>query len=82
MRGQDRLKVLVLSQGDLAAADPSSPRIGSMPLRGMEIYSRFFVDSGLTSQLVPPSAIVTNQFIADANDFNHKAFIAQAKQMK
>jgi NitT/TauT family transport system substrate-binding protein len=79
---QNEVKVLVLSQGDLAAADPSSPRIGTMPLRGMEIYSQFFVDNGLTSQLVPPSAIVTNQFIPGANDFNHKAFIAQAKLMK
>ena len=42
-----------------------------MPLRGMEIYT-FLVDNGLTSQLVPPSAIVTNQFIAYANDFDQR----------
>jgi len=35
----------------------------------------------LTSALVPAAAIVTNQFIAFANDFDKKAWIAQVKAM-
>jgi NitT/TauT family transport system substrate-binding protein len=75
-------KVLQLSQGDLAGADPSSPRIGYMSLRGIGVYTKFFADGGITNTAVPADAIVTNQFIAAANDFDHKAFIAQAKAMK
>jgi NitT/TauT family transport system substrate-binding protein len=78
---QDEARVLVLSQGDLAGADPSNPRIGYMPVNRMEIYTKFMADTGLTSQVVPASAIVTNEFIDFANDFDHKAFIAQAKAM-
>jgi ABC-type nitrate/sulfonate/bicarbonate transport system substrate-binding protein len=75
-------KVLELSQGDLAGADPSNPRIGYMSPTGIGVYTKFFADNGLTSRQVPASALVTNQFIAAANDFDHKAFIAQAKAMK
>jgi hypothetical protein len=39
-------------------------------------------DNGLTQQIVPASAIMTDQYIAYANDFDHAAFIAQAKQMR
>jgi hypothetical protein len=53
-----------------------------MPVNGMEIYTKFMAASGLTSQVVPASAIVTNQFIDFANDFDKKAFIAQVKAMK
>jgi NitT/TauT family transport system substrate-binding protein len=75
-------KVLQLSQGDLAGADPSNPRIGYMSPTGIGVYTKFFADNGITPRQVPASALVTNQFIAAANDFDHKAFIAQAKAMR
>jgi NitT/TauT family transport system substrate-binding protein len=69
-------------EGDLPAADPSNARIGYLPLRGIELYGKFFVADGLTAQLVPASAIVTNEFIEYANDFDKRAFIARVKQLR
>jgi NitT/TauT family transport system substrate-binding protein len=74
-------KLLQLDQGQLPGYDPLSKRIGAMPLVGMQLYSRFLYDQGYTSQLVPASDIVTDTFIDAANDFDHKAFIAQVKRM-
>jgi NitT/TauT family transport system substrate-binding protein len=73
---------LVMLQGDLPGADPGSKRIGYMPLNGIQIYSKFLNAAGFSKTLVPASEIVTNQFIAYANDFDHQAFIAKAKGMK
>jgi NitT/TauT family transport system substrate-binding protein len=73
---------IVLLQGDLPGADPGSKRIGYMPLNGIEIYAKFLNAAGFTKSVVPASEIVTNQFIAYANDFDHNAFIAKAKAMK
>jgi NitT/TauT family transport system substrate-binding protein len=75
-------QLLSISQSMLAGYDPTSKRIGEMPLRGIEVLTKFMQDNGLTTQIVPASAIVTNQFIDYANDFNHTAFIAQAKRMR
>lgn len=75
-------RLLSISQNQLAGYDPSSPAIGKMSAAGMGFLANFLYQSGLTTQLVPTSAIVTDQFIAFANDFDHKAFIAQAKAMR
>jgi NitT/TauT family transport system substrate-binding protein len=61
------------------AYDLSNPRIGYLPVRGMELYCRDFYDAGLTPSLVPGADLVTNEFVAFANDFDRKAVIAQAK---
>jgi NitT/TauT family transport system substrate-binding protein len=79
---QTTAQELMMLQGDLPGADPGSNRIGYMPLNGIQIYSKFLNAAGFTKTVVPASEIVTNQFIAYANDFDHKAFIAQAKAMK
>ena len=47
----------------------------------MRILTKFMADNGLTTNVVPADAIVTDQFIEYANDFDHKAFIAKAKAM-
>ncbi len=73
---------ITLLQGDLPGADPGSKRIGFMPPNGINIYSKFLNAAGFSKTAVPASEIVTNQFIAYANDFDHKAFIAQAKAMR
>jgi NitT/TauT family transport system substrate-binding protein len=69
-------------QNDLAGADPANPRIGYLPPNGVALYCKFFYDAGLTSTLVPASAIVTNQFIPFANDFDKKAWIAEVRRMQ
>jgi NitT/TauT family transport system substrate-binding protein len=70
---------LSLLQDDLPGHDPDNPRIGYMSPQGLELYSRILTDYGLTHAVVPASAIVTNQFIAFANDIDRKAVIAQAR---
>jgi hypothetical protein len=48
----------------------------------MTLYSKYLFDQGFTSELVPATDIVTNQFIEYANDFDHKAFIDEVKRMR
>jgi NitT/TauT family transport system substrate-binding protein len=69
-------------ESDLPAVDLSNPRIGYMPLRGIEVYSKFMAAQGLIKDVVPASAVATNEFVAYANDFDKKAWIAQVKAMK
>jgi NitT/TauT family transport system substrate-binding protein len=73
---------LVALQGHLVGADPTSPRIGEMPLSGIAFYCQLLYNDGLTPALVPASEIVTNQFIAYANGFDKKAWIAEVKRMR
>jgi NitT/TauT family transport system substrate-binding protein len=65
----------------LPGVNPNSMRIGELPVSKMRILTKFMADNGLTTNVVPADAIVTDQFIAYANDFDHKAFIAKAKAM-
>jgi ABC-type nitrate/sulfonate/bicarbonate transport system substrate-binding protein len=69
-------------EDDLPGADPSNQRIGAFPLRDMAVLSRTLHDYGMTSTVVPAGAVVTNQFVAYANDFDHRAVIALAKAMR
>jgi NitT/TauT family transport system substrate-binding protein len=61
------------------AYDLSDPRIGYLSARGLALYCKFFQDAGITPDLVPGASFVDNQFVAFANDFDKKAFIAKAK---
>jgi NitT/TauT family transport system substrate-binding protein len=72
-------RILEALENDFPAADPSSKRIGYFPPLGVQLYSTILTQYGLAKTAVPGSAIVTNQFIPYANDFDHKAVIAQAK---
>jgi ABC-type nitrate/sulfonate/bicarbonate transport system substrate-binding protein len=71
---------LELLQGDLLAADPANKRIGYLSPLGLGVLSKVLQDYGLTHSLVPASAITTDQFIAFANDFDHRAVVAYAKR--
>jgi len=71
---------LTLLRDYLPAADPSNPRIGYLPPRGLELYSKLLVDYGIMNQPPPVAAIATDQFIAFANDFDHAAVIALARK--
>ena len=72
---------LIGLQGHLVGADPSSDRIGEMPVKGIALYCKALYDAGLTPTLVPVADIVTNQFIAYANGFDKKAWIAEVRKM-
>jgi len=71
--------VFVQLRPDLPGTDPMSKRIGALPLTGMQIYAKTLQQYGMTKEVVPVSAIATNEFIDFANDFDHKAAIAAAK---
>lgn len=75
-------RLLANSQNLLPAHDLNNKRIGEMPLRGMQVLAKYMVANGLTTQLIPAQQLVTDRFIPYANDFDHAAFIAQAKAMK
>ena len=77
----DMTRYITLIQDYLPAADPGNKRIGYLSPQGLEVYSKLLTDFGITSRVVPSSAIVTDQFIAFANDFDHQAVIALAKNM-
>jgi NitT/TauT family transport system substrate-binding protein len=74
-------RLLSFAQDQLPGIDPTSKKIGYLSPRGLQIYSRFMADNGLTKSVVPISAVLTDQFIDYANDFDHEAFIAQVKRL-
>jgi NitT/TauT family transport system substrate-binding protein len=76
-----RIKTLEIEmlEDDLPGHDPMNPRIGYMSPEGLAIFSRTLADYGRLHSTVPIAAIVTNQFIPFANDFDRKALIAQAR---
>jgi NitT/TauT family transport system substrate-binding protein len=78
----DKAGELALLQDDLPAADPGNKRIGYMSPRNLDVLSTVLTGYGVTHQHVPASAIVTDQFVDFANDFDHKAVIALAKRMR
>jgi NitT/TauT family transport system substrate-binding protein len=66
-------------QDDFPAADPSSKRICYLSPAGLQLYSSYLMQSGMTKSVVPGAAIATDQFIAYANDFDHRALAAYIK---
>jgi NitT/TauT family transport system substrate-binding protein len=76
------VSVLNALQNNLAGADPANARIGYTPVSGIALYCQFLYNAGLTSTLVPASAVVTNQFIPYANDFDKNAWIAAVRKMR
>jgi hypothetical protein len=72
-----------LTQDHLAGFDAStSNRIGRISPRGPGIYISFLANGGYVTQPPPVSAVETDDFIAYANDFDHKAWIAEVKKMR
>jgi NitT/TauT family transport system substrate-binding protein len=71
--------VIEAMEPDSPAYDLANKRIGYVSARGVALYCRFFVDAGRTPELVPGADLVTDRFIAFANDFDRQAVIAQAK---
>jgi NitT/TauT family transport system substrate-binding protein len=79
---QSTTRQFELLESYLPAADPSNKRIGYLPVLGLQVYSQMLADYGMTRQAVPVSAVTTDQFIAFANDFDHRAVIARAKNSR
>jgi NitT/TauT family transport system substrate-binding protein len=78
----DEANLLILCRDQLLGDDPLSAKIGDTSIPRIDLYSRVLAQYGMTAQPVPASAIVTNQLVAQANAFDHKAFIARAKAMR
>jgi NitT/TauT family transport system substrate-binding protein len=74
--------LLAITQDQLPGFDPTSKTIGKMSANGMGFLANFLYQNGLTKVVVPTSSLVSDEFIAYANDFDHVKFIAQAKAMK
>jgi NitT/TauT family transport system substrate-binding protein len=79
---QNETLLLERIQDHLPAFDPFSKRIGYLPPRSIDTYVNFLVANGLMSEPAPASALMTNQFIDYANDFDRAAFIARVKKMR
>jgi NitT/TauT family transport system substrate-binding protein len=60
-------------EDDLPAADPANHRIGAISLTGTQAYIQLMVDAGVSRTSVPASQVVTDEFIAFANDFDHRS---------
>jgi NitT/TauT family transport system substrate-binding protein len=78
----DQIRLLKLTADMLPDVDSRSTKIGYMSPAGMQLYCSFLYQSGVTSTLVPGASLVTNRFVAYANDFDHQAFIARVKAMR
>jgi ABC-type nitrate/sulfonate/bicarbonate transport system substrate-binding protein len=72
-------KMYALLQDNFPAADLSNTRVCLLSPKSMELYSTYMVQYGIVQKPVPGPAVATDQFIAFANDFDHKAFVAYAR---
>jgi NitT/TauT family transport system substrate-binding protein len=66
-------------QDFLPAADPNSHRIGTPSVTGMATYLKILKGAGVLKSDVPVSAVVTDEFSAAANDFDHKTVESMTK---
>jgi NitT/TauT family transport system substrate-binding protein len=64
---------LTFWEDDLPAADPDSRRIGAVSIAGMQAYIQLLTNAGVIKTAIPVSQVVTDEFIAYANDFDHKS---------
>lgn len=78
---QEWTDLLVLAQDQLPGADPTSKTIGRISPLSMQVYAKFLSLDG-TRAVAPVPAIMTDDFIEYANDFDHAAFIAHVKAMR
>jgi ABC-type nitrate/sulfonate/bicarbonate transport system substrate-binding protein len=68
-------------QDYLPAGNPQGNRIGAITEPGIQTYINLMMDAGVITKRVAASDIVTDQFIAAANDFDHAAFEKYAKSL-
>jgi NitT/TauT family transport system substrate-binding protein len=73
-------RILTGLENDLPAADPTNKRIGYFNPRDVTLYSTILAQYGMIKAPVDGAAIVTDQFIPYANDFDRAALVAFAKR--
>jgi len=78
---QRKTAELTAWQSDLPAADPANKRIGALSLEGLQRYSQLLADAGVTKTVIASSDVVSDDYVAFANDFDHDAFVKLAKSM-
>jgi ABC-type nitrate/sulfonate/bicarbonate transport system substrate-binding protein len=76
---QRKTAELTAWEDDLPAADPANKRIGAIPIAGTQAYIQLLANAGVIKTALPASQVVTDEFIAFANDFDRKAFQQFAK---
>ena len=76
-----RTAELTYWEDDLPASDPNSRRIGAFSMPGMQAYLQLMKDAGITRTVMPVSQVVTDQFIAFANDFDHGVVQQRARSL-
>jgi NitT/TauT family transport system substrate-binding protein len=69
----DQERLIVLCKDYIAGSNPNDRRIGYTSVLDTVLYSRILVGAGMATQVVPGPAVVTDQFIGYANDFDRKA---------
>jgi hypothetical protein len=70
---------LIAWEDELPASNPDSRQIGAVSENGVQKYIQLLADSGVTKRVVPASEVVTDRFVAFANDFDRSAFQRRAK---
>jgi NitT/TauT family transport system substrate-binding protein len=73
---------LAIERDYYPGSDPTSKRIGALSPDGIAYLCKALADAGVTHGVTPASALMTNQFIPFANDFDHGALIAMAKRAR
>jgi ABC-type nitrate/sulfonate/bicarbonate transport system substrate-binding protein len=73
--------MFALWQTELPAWDHANPRIGYIAPEGMARYNRLIADYGLTRDVVPVEAILTNDFNEAANAFDRAELQALARSL-
>jgi NitT/TauT family transport system substrate-binding protein len=68
-------------QSDLPASDPDSRRIGALSLVGMQRYIQLLADAGVIASAIPASEVVTEDYVAFANDFDHATVRTRAASL-
>jgi NitT/TauT family transport system substrate-binding protein len=65
----------------LPAGDPDSNRIGAITEAGVQTYIDLMKRAGVITTVVPASEVISDAFIAPANDFDHAAFKTLAQSL-
>ena len=68
-------------QDYLPAGNPQGNRIGAITEAGIQTYIDLMVSAGVIAKRISASDVVTDQFVAAANDFDHAAFETYAKSL-
>jgi len=72
---------LIAWEAYLPAGDPDSNRIGALGPEGIQDYIELMKSAAVVANPPPATALVTNEFVGPANDFDHAAFEKYAKSL-